>query len=90
MSLNFGARTGKRGWGCIPRERFRVSDEWTLIFVMQDITETRKLEADSRKLRDQLLHAQKMEAVGTLAGGVAHDFNNMLGAIMGYAEIAPG
>ncbi len=45
-----------------------------------DITERRKLEA-------LLLHAQKMEAVGTLAGGVAHDFNNILTAIIGYGTI---
>ncbi|RLA92881.1 MAG: hypothetical protein DRG25_05530 [Deltaproteobacteria bacterium] len=46
-----------------------------------DITERKKLEA-------QLLQAQKMEAIGTLAGGVAHDFNNILTAIQGHAELA--
>jgi PAS domain S-box-containing protein len=46
-----------------------------------DITEQKRLE-------DQLLHAQKMEAIGTLAGGVAHDFNNILTAILGYAHLA--
>ena len=50
------------------------------VAIKKDITKEKKLE-------EQLLHAQKMEAVGTLAGGIAHDFNNVLTAIMGYAEI---
>ena len=47
-----------------------------------------RAEADRRGLQAQLYHAQKMEAVGTLAAGVAHDFNNVLTAVFGYAEMA--
>ena len=59
----------------------------SLIGTIQDITERKKAEEDHKKLEDQLRHAQKMEAVGTLAGGVAHDFNNILNVILGYGTM---
>jgi len=53
-----------------------------------DLTERLRTEDERQQLQDQLAQAQKMELVGRLAGGVAHDFNNMLGVIVGYAELA--
>ncbi len=55
--------------------------------IFSDITDQKKAETEREYLQSQLIHAQKMEAIGTLAGGIAHDFNNILGAILGYAEM---
>jgi PAS domain S-box-containing protein len=54
----------------------------------RDITERKRVEQETKKLQDQLTHAQRMDSVGRLAGGVAHDFNNMLQAILGNASLA--
>jgi nitrogen-specific signal transduction histidine kinase/CheY-like chemotaxis protein len=52
-----------------------------------DITARKQAEEDKQKLEAQLQHAQKMEAIGTLAGGIAHNFNNLLMAIQGNASL---
>jgi two-component system, cell cycle sensor histidine kinase and response regulator CckA len=53
-----------------------------------DITNLKAAQIEKDSLQQQLLQAQKMEAIGTLAGGMAHDFNNMLAVIMGNAQMA--
>ena len=58
-----------------------------ILGVARDISERKEAERERARLESQLVQAQKMESVGRLAGGVAHDFNNMLSVILGYTEL---
>ncbi len=66
-------------------------DKGTIIGVLgiaRDISERKRAEEERARLEAQLLRAQKLEAIGVLAGGFAHDFNNILSAILGFTELA--
>jgi PAS domain S-box-containing protein len=56
--------------------------------IWRDITEQKQIEEERNKLQLHLAQSQKMESIGQLAGGVAHDFNNMLGVIIGNTDLA--
>jgi len=58
-----------------------------IIGVIQDVTDRKEAEQDKQQLEDQLARSQKMESLGLLAGGVAHDLNNVLSGVVGYPDL---
>jgi two-component system, cell cycle sensor histidine kinase and response regulator CckA len=58
-----------------------------ILTVGTNITHIKEAEEETKKLQNQLIHIQKMEAIGTLAGGIAHDFNNILMGLQGYISM---
>ncbi len=67
---------------------FDVDSIKQLLDLVAEIILRKQAEEDARRMHEHLQQAQKVEAIGRLAGGVAHDFNNMLSVIIGHAEIA--
>jgi PAS domain S-box-containing protein len=65
----------------------QTADGLFILGAIVDISARKQAEKERRRLMDELRQAQKVEALGMLAGGVAHDFNNILGAITGYGEL---
>lgn len=58
-----------------------------LIGISRDISDQKRIEGEKKKLQEQLMQAQKMESIGNLSGGIAHEFNNILAIIIGNNEL---
>ena len=90
LELETVRKDGTSGWMWVRGEGEKDSAGNTIGLwgAAQDITERKRAEKEKEDLESTLRQALKMEAVGRLAGGVAHDFNNMLSVIIGHAEMA--
>ncbi|GAB4112662.1 MAG: hypothetical protein Kow001_14410 [Acidobacteriota bacterium] len=80
-------RCGDR-WLAIVTDPVQGPADPTTVFIahVRDVTDRKRMELERSRLETQLLQAQKLEAIGRLAGGLAHDFNNMLSVILGCGE----
>ena len=87
MELPFVTAKGKRLWTrTVCKPEFRDGKCVRLRGTFQDITELKQAMDRRLEMEAQFQQAQKLESIGRLAGGVAHDFNNMLSVILGYGE----
>jgi two-component system cell cycle sensor histidine kinase/response regulator CckA len=86
---SYYAPDGQLGWILTNKVPLRNLDGAVvgLVGMGLNITKRKEAEQEREKLKAQLLHAQKMETVGTLAGGLAHDLNNLLMGIQGHASL---
>ncbi|NLD36458.1 MAG: PAS domain-containing protein [Desulfatiglans sp.] len=71
----------------VGKHEYKNGERYLIRGTGQDITERKLIEQENKQLELKLNHAQKMETIGTLAGGIAHDINNILGIIIGNTEL---
>jgi PAS domain S-box-containing protein len=87
IESKFRCRNGEIKPGLLSARIIDLNGENHILTITRDISRWKKVEEDKKKLETQLQRAQKMEAIGTLAGGVAHDLNNILSGIVGYPDL---
>jgi len=86
LEARFRRKDGALLTGLMSATMIEVQGQQCLLSITRDISERIRAEQEKVRLQAQLQQAQKLESLGTLAGGVAHDMNNVLGAILGIAS----
>jgi PAS domain S-box-containing protein len=86
LEVDMRARDGRQVPTLLAAEVIDVGDEPMLMVMSHDLTEIRQSEQERRLLQAEVEHMQKMESLGRLAGGIAHDMNNVLGAILAVTQ----
>jgi len=87
FEAEFIAKDGSVKTGLMSASIIEINGERVLLSVTKDITEQKRAAVDREKLQIKLMQTQKLEAIGTLAGGIVHNFNNVLMGIQGCASM---
>jgi PAS domain S-box-containing protein len=87
LDMQFRRKDGTRIETLASARRIRFGGQSCLIGVISDITELKKAQREKDRLERKLQQSQKMEAIGMLAGGVAHDLNNILSGLVSYPDL---
>lgn len=87
FEFRFRRKSGDVGIGLISAESIKLKGRTCAITAALDITERQRTQAEKAKLAEQLRQAQKLESIGRLAGGLAHDLNNLITVIDGYSAL---
>jgi signal transduction histidine kinase len=78
---------GRQVWAQVQSVPLDLPGDPSVLIFAQDLTEQRRAAEDRLKLEAEIQHAQKLESLGSLAGGIAHDMNNVLGAVLGMSSL---
>ncbi len=87
LNLPFLRKDGTIVYADVNTALIEMDGRSCLVGFLTDVSGRKRLEDENRILENQFRHSQKMESLGRLAGGVAHDYNNMLSVILGYADL---
>ena len=79
-------KNGETFWVEVALKSSRIRGQGCVLAVLRDITERKRADAERQSLQEQLAQTQKIESIGRLAGGVAHDFNNVLAVVLGNLD----